>query len=88
MQNSWQTNWQPDWPAVRANGNGTMLRMPCHYFSTRTRRSKRLSALAFNWFKPLLDRRSTLRVICAIGMMRLSRSRGFSNVDLEILCLC
>ena len=57
MRNSWPTNWQPDWPGARMNDNGTMSRMRCHYFSIRTRRSRRLLAVAFNWSKLLLDKR-------------------------------
>lgn len=44
------------------NDNGTMSRMPYHYFSIRTRKSRRRSAVAFRSFKPLLDKWFALRV--------------------------
>lgn len=51
-RNSLPTSLPPDSPGVRAKGNGTMLPMPCRFFNTRTRRSRRRSAQASSWSRP------------------------------------
>ena len=56
MPSNLPKNWQHVWRAVTLSDSGTMWHMLSRSCSTRTKRSKRLSALVSGWYRRVHDR--------------------------------